>query len=117
MAKFVQTQLHLKIAYHDPCHLKTQKNKYGPKDLLKLIPGMELVNIKDSCCGIAGTFGMKKENFDLSMEIGSKLFEEIKNADPQYAVSGCGTCQIQINQGTGLEVLHPMNLLNKSFQP
>jgi FAD/FMN-containing dehydrogenase/Fe-S oxidoreductase len=107
----------LKIVYHEPCHLKTQKNKYGPKDLLKLIPELELADIKDSCCGIAGTFGMKKENFDLSMEIGSKLFEEIKNVNPQLAVSGCGTCQIQINQGTGLEVLHPMNLLNKSFQP
>jgi len=107
----------LKIAYHDPCHLKTQKNKYGPKDLLKLIPGMELLDIKDSCCGIAGTFGMKKENYDLSMEIGSRLFDEIKNVNPEYAVSGCGTCQIQINQGTGLEVLHPISLLNDSFQP
>lgn len=107
----------MKIAYHDPCHLKTQKNKYGPKDLLKLIPGMEVLDIKDSCCGIAGTFGMKKENFDLSMEIGSKLFDEIKKVNPEYAVSGCGTCQIQINQGTGLEVLHPMSLINESFIP
>lgn len=107
----------IKIAYHDPCHLKSQKNKYGPKDLLKLIPGLELVNIKDSCCGIAGTYGMKKENFDLSMEIGSKLFDEINNSDAHYAVSGCGACQIQINQGTGLKVLHPVNLINTAFQP
>lgn len=107
----------MRIAYHDPCHLKTQKNKYGPKDLLKLIPGMELLNIKDSCCGIAGTFGMKKENFDLSMKMGSKLFDEIKSVDPEYAVSGCGTCQIQIKQGTGLEVLHPISLLNEAFNP
>lgn len=78
---------------------------------------MEVLNIKDSCCGIAGTFGMKKENYDLSMKIGSKLFDEIKNVDAQYAVSGCGTCQIQIKQGTGLEVLHPMSLINKSFNP
>ncbi|MCZ7602089.1 MAG: anaerobic glycerol-3-phosphate dehydrogenase subunit C [Melioribacteraceae bacterium] len=107
----------IKIAYHDPCHLKSQKNKYGPKDLLKLIPGLELLNIKDSCCGIAGTFGMKKENFDLSMQIGSKLFNEIKRVDADYAVSGCGTCQIQINQGTGLKVLHPMRLLNEALVP
>lgn len=106
-----------KIVYHDPCHLKSQKNKYGPKELLKLIPGLELLNIKDSCCGIAGTFGMKKENFDLSMEIGFKLFSEIKKVEPEYAVSGCGTCQIQIHQGTGLKVLHPMQILNESFQP
>jgi len=107
----------LKIVYHDPCHLKAQKNIYGPKDLLKLIPGLELLNIKDSCCGIAGTFGMKKENFDLSMEIGSTLFDEIKKTGAQYAVSGCGTCQIQIKQGTGLDVLHPMSLLNEAYTP
>ncbi|MCX6134610.1 MAG: anaerobic glycerol-3-phosphate dehydrogenase subunit C [Ignavibacteriales bacterium] len=105
------------VAYHAPCHLKTQKNKYGPTDLLKLIPELTLVKIKDSCCGIAGTFGMKKENFDLSMEIGSRLFAEIERAHPEVVLSGCGTCQIQINQGTGIEVVHPMTLINEAFQP
>jgi glycerol-3-phosphate dehydrogenase subunit C len=83
---------------------------------MKLIPGLVVIDIKDSCCGIAGTFGMKKENFDLSMEIGSKLFSEISNVSPEYVLSGCGTCQIQINQGTGLKVNHPITLLNQSFQ-
>lgn len=105
------------IVYHAPCHLKTQNNKYGPVDLLKLISGIKLQKINDSCCGIAGTFGMKKENFDLSMKIGSRLFDEINRADPDFVLSGCGTCQIQINQGTGLEVIHPIKLLNQSFQP
>ncbi|VAX29738.1 Fe-S protein, homolog of lactate dehydrogenase SO1521 [hydrothermal vent metagenome] len=105
-----------KVVYHEPCHLKSQKNKYGPTDLLKIIPGMELLDIKDSCCGIAGTFGMKKENFDLSMEIGSKLFHEIKNAEPEIVLSGCGTCQIQISQGTKKEVFHPIVLINESFK-
>lgn len=106
-----------KVVYHAPCHLKTQNNKFGPNDLMKLIPGLQLLKINDSCCGIAGTFGMKKENFDLSMEIGSKLFEEINNSEADLVLSGCGTCQIQINQGTGLEVIHPISLLNKTYQP
>lgn len=105
------------IAYHAPCHLKTQKNKYGPTDLLKLIPELRLLKIQDSCCGIAGTFGMKKENFDLSMEIGSRLFAEIERVLPDLVLSGCGTCQVQINQGTGIEVIHPMTLINQVFQP
>lgn len=109
--------LNHKVVYHEPCHLKSQKNKYGPVDLLKVIPGLEIMKIKDSCCGIAGTFGMKKENFDLSMEIGSKLFNEIKNAEPEMVLSGCGTCQIQISQGTGKEVIHPIVLINESFKP
>jgi FAD/FMN-containing dehydrogenase/Fe-S oxidoreductase len=105
------------VAYHAPCHLKTQKNKYGPTDLLKLIPGLTLLKIQDSCCGIAGTFGMKEENFDLSMKVGSRLFAEIEKATPEVVLSGCGTCQIQINQGTGIEVIHPMTLINQAFQP
>ena len=32
--------IHKKVVYHSPCHLKTQKNKYGPNDLLKMIPGL-----------------------------------------------------------------------------
>ncbi|MEW6507152.1 MAG: anaerobic glycerol-3-phosphate dehydrogenase subunit C [Bacteroidota bacterium] len=104
------------IVYHEPCHLKSQKNNYGPIDLLRIIPGLELKKINDSCCGIAGTFGMKKENYELSMSIGSNLFTEINNAKPELVLSGCGTCQIQINQGTGLEVVHPITLINQSLQ-
>jgi len=109
------TPINKRIVYHAPCHLKTQKNRLGPADILPMIPGLELIKIKDSCCGIAGTFGMKKENFDLSMEIGSRLFAEIKKSDPDLVVSGCGTCQIQIKQGTGLEVIHPVTLINNSY--
>ena len=107
--------LRKKVAYHAPCHLKTQKNKYGPLNLLKMIPELELLNISDSCCGIAGTFGMKEENFDLSMQMGVPLFSELQRVRPDFVLSGCGTCQIQINQGTGLNVIHPMTLLNESF--
>jgi len=106
-----------RVAYHAPCHLKTQKNRYGPVELLRLVPQLALLKIQDSCCGIAGTFGMKRENFDLSMEMGSRLFTEINRVSPDFVLSGCGTCQVQIRQGTGLEVIHPITLLNKSFQP
>jgi Fe-S oxidoreductase len=107
--------LNKRVAYHAPCHLKTQKNKYGPVDLLRMIPGLVLLNISDSCCGIAGTFGMKEENFDLSMQMGVPLFSELERVRPDLVLSGCGTCQIQINQGTRLDVIHPMTLLNESF--
>jgi glycerol-3-phosphate dehydrogenase subunit C len=106
-----------RIVYHCPCHLKAQQNRYGPRDLLNLVPDLELVDIRDSCCGIAGTFGMKKENYDLSMKIGSKLFGEIERVKPDVVLSGCGTCQIQIRQGAGLEVLHPIEIINRSFRP
>ncbi len=107
--------LDLSIAYHEPCHLKSQKNTFSPKDLLKRIPGLDLCEIDDSCCGIAGTYGMKNGKYEQSMDIGKTLFENLKMVDPQLAVSGCGTCQIQIKQGTGIDTIHPIVLLNRSF--
>ncbi len=105
----------IRIIYHDPCHLKSQQNDYGPKDLLSLIPDLELIEIDDSCCGIAGTFGMKKENYDLSMKIGNPLFSQINEAIPDRLVSGCGTCQIQLQNGTDIETIHPIVLLYQSY--
>ena len=111
------TPLRKRVAYHAPCHLKTQKNARGPVDLLRLIPELTLLKIHDSCCGIAGTFGMKAEKFDLSMRIGEPLFSELQRVRPDFVLSGCGTCQIQIKQGTGYEVVHPITLVNKTFLP
>jgi glycerol-3-phosphate dehydrogenase subunit C len=104
-----------RIVYHDPCHLKSQNNDYGPEDLLRLIPELEIIDIEDSCCGIAGTFGIKKENYELSMKIGDPLFLQIEKANPDQLVSGCGTCQIQLTQGTDIETIHPIVLLHRSY--
>jgi Fe-S oxidoreductase len=49
------------------------------------------------------------------MQMGVPLFSELERVRPDLVLSGCGTCQIQINQGTRLEVVHPMTLLNDSF--
>ena len=108
--------LDLKLVYHEPCHLKSQQNKYGPIDLLKLIPSLNLIDVEDSCCGIAGTYGMKKENYEMSMTIGHPLFTQINQVKPDRLVSGCGTCQIQLTKGTGIDTIHPIILLNQSYR-
>ncbi len=70
---------------------------------------------KTVCCGIAGTYGMKKENYELSMDIGKSLFVQIEEAKPELLVSGCGTCQIQLLKGTGIKTVHPIDLLHRSY--
>jgi anaerobic glycerol-3-phosphate dehydrogenase C subunit len=104
------------IVYHEPCHLKSQQNDYGPIELLKLIPSLNLIDVEDSCCGIAGTYGMKKENYEISMKMGQPLFSQINEIKPDTLVSGCGTCQIQLTKGTGIDTIHPIVLLNQSYQ-
>ena len=104
-----------RVVYHHPCHLKAQGVESEPIQLLRMIPKLEVVEIEDSCCGMAGTFGFKKQNFDLSMNIGKRLFTNIHRAKPQIVTTGCGTCKIQIEQGIGQEVIHPMVLLRRAY--
>ncbi len=115
-ANLAFTSLPIDVVIHDPCHLKSQGNTFQPADLLKHIPGLNIRPIQDSCCGMAGTYGMKTEHFDFSMKMGSDLFSEIRSAAPRLVVSGCSTCQLQITQGTSLPVIHPIILLNRSLQ-
>ena len=49
-------------------------------ELLEMIPGMDLTVLDQECCGMAGTFGFKKENYGYSMAIGGKLFDHIRQA-------------------------------------
>ncbi|MBZ5534826.1 MAG: anaerobic glycerol-3-phosphate dehydrogenase subunit C [Acidobacteriia bacterium] len=104
------------IVYHNACHLKTQGVELEPIKLMRLVPGVTVKEIKDSCCGIAGTYGFKKENFDLSMEIGNLLFDEIKKTGVKTVTTSCGTCNIQVKQGTHLNVIHPMRVLKEAYE-
>ncbi|MGD8237173.1 MAG: anaerobic glycerol-3-phosphate dehydrogenase subunit C [Armatimonadota bacterium] len=105
-----------RVAYHAPCHLRAQGIGEAPLRLLRLIPELVIPDIEDSCCGIAGTFGMKREHFDLSMRMGEPLFSEIAQARPDVVATPCGTCAIQIRQGNGLPVTHPMELLRDAYR-
>lgn len=104
------------ITYHAPCHLRAQGVGDAPLELLRQVPALEIREIRDSCCGIAGTFGMKHQNFDLAMRMGSPLFQEIRRAQVEKVLSGCGTCKIQIEQGTGVETWHPIRILRDAYR-
>ncbi|MBZ5552365.1 MAG: anaerobic glycerol-3-phosphate dehydrogenase subunit C [Acidobacteriia bacterium] len=109
-------KLDYEMVYHNACHLKTQGVELEPIELMRLVPGVRVKEIKDSCCGIAGTYGFKKENFDLSMEIGNLLFDEIKKTGVKTVTTSCGTCNIQVKQGTQLNVIHPMRVLKEAYE-
>jgi len=98
-------------AYHEPCHLKALGLEEDSIDQIAEMLSLRLSQIEDGCCGIGGTFGFKRQNFDVSQQIGSPLFESIKSSDASVVITECPTCRIQINQGTGLDVVHPIELL------
>lgn len=103
----------MKAAYHTACHMQRMGGQVYSIGLLRMIPGLELEVLEQNCCGISGTFGFKKENYDLSMSIGSKLFDSIRESDPEFVVTDCETCKWQIEHAAGLEVLNPISLIAK----
>jgi Fe-S oxidoreductase/FAD/FMN-containing dehydrogenase len=106
----------LRLTYHNPCHLQARGQGEAVVRLLRLVPGLEVVPIvQDHCCGIAGTFGMKEKNFDLSLRMGRPLFESLHAAAVPVVATGCGTCKIQIEQGSRLPVVHPLRLVRDSL--
>ena len=109
-------RIDMKVGYHAPCHLKTLGVTNEPVDLMQLIPGVEVEKYSDKCCGMGGTYGLKSKNYDLSMKIGQRLFEEINSSSADQVVTGCGACGMQIHQGTMKESLHPMRLLAMAYQ-
>jgi anaerobic glycerol-3-phosphate dehydrogenase C subunit len=103
------------VGYHNPCHLRALGITREPVELLQLIPGVRVKVFSDRCCGLAGTFGMKKKNFDASMGIGSKLFKEIRDAGVEEIATSCAACKLQTRQGTGKAALDPISLLAEAY--
>jgi glycerol-3-phosphate dehydrogenase subunit C len=83
---------------------------------MELIPGLKVESFSDKCCGMGGTYGLKSKNYDLSMKIGQRLFEEIKGSEADQLVTGCGACSMQIQQGTMRESIHPLRLMSLAYQ-
>jgi len=104
------------VAFHVPCHLLVQKKKNLVHELVKLIPGVKICQFEDSCCGIAGTFGFKKKNYEISMHIGRTLFNSILTSKPDYIITSCGTCKIQLEDGVKGRVYHTSELLAAAYK-
>jgi glycerol-3-phosphate dehydrogenase subunit C len=108
-------ELPLKTAYFAPCHLRVLGIGLPALEILRLIPGLKIDNIEADCCGMGGTFGFKKEKYEISQEIGKDLAEVIDRLKPEIVLSDCEGCRMQIRHLTGLKVLHPIQILRDSL--
>ena len=100
-----------RIAYHVPCHMEKLGWGIFSARLVKMIPGVEFTMLDSNCCGIAGTYGFKKENYEVSQAIGKPLFDQIRAVDPDYVACDCETCKWQIEMSTGYKVMNPISIL------
>jgi len=101
------------VAYHLPCHLKVQNIGFKSRDLLALTGAA--VTMVEKCSGHDGTWAMKAEYFDESMKVGKKLFDGLAEAKAEVVASDCALAGVQIRQGMGVPVKHPIELLRDSY--
>ncbi|HEY0208719.1 anaerobic glycerol-3-phosphate dehydrogenase subunit GlpC [Acerihabitans sp.] len=107
--------LPLRVAYHTPCHMEKMGWTLYTLELLRRIPGLELVVLDSQCCGIAGTYGFKAENYATAQDIGAPLFRQIADSGVDLVVTDCETCKWQIEMSTGKPCEHPITLLARAL--
>ena len=107
--------IEMTVPYHAPCQLKSQGMGQPAVEVLKLIPGLTVVESGAVCCGIAGTYGLKKEKYDVAQAVGKPLFDMVKRTNPNLALCDTETCRWQIEQSSGVKTEHPIWMIHKAY--
>lgn len=105
----------MSLPYHVPCQYRAHRLGRPGVEVLDLVPQLRVSESKATCCGIAGTYGYKKEKYDIAMEVGAKLFEFIHQSQAPAVICDSETCRWQITHGTGLPAVHPAEILAVSY--
>ncbi|WP_088189526.1 (Fe-S)-binding protein [Desulfosporosinus sp. FKA] len=111
-----------KVTYHDPCHLnRGQGINKEPREILKSIPGVELIEMKEPgrCCGMAGSFSLVHP--DLSVKISDRKIADISQTQTNTVATGCPACRLQLqsgveNAGIQEQVMHTVQILAESYR-
>lgn len=102
----------MRVAYHAACSLQHgQQIKTAPKDLLKRA-GFEVLEPADShlCCGSAGTYNLLQP--EISRELKARKVRTLEAKAPDVIAAGNIGCMMQIGSGTGVPVVHTVELLD-----
>jgi glycerol-3-phosphate dehydrogenase subunit C len=103
------------FAYHAPCHARNQGLDRQAIELFADLEGTDVTDVGDSCSGISGTYGWKAEKYGYSMEIGEEMFEHMEDASAETGMTECPTCAMQMEHGTGYEIRHPLQVLERAL--
>jgi glycerol-3-phosphate dehydrogenase subunit C len=103
------------VAYHAPCQQQGHWVGKPALELLALVPGLEVKEMNARCCGIAGTYGLKVEKYDISMAVGRDLFEQVQASGAASVACDSETCRWQITHGTKRPSVHPIDYLHRAY--
>ena len=105
------------VKFHGHCYQKALANQKSSFDILNLPENYKVTIIPSGCCGMAGSFGYEKDNYEVSMQIGEQtLFPAVRKASNDTIIAANGTsCRHQIKDGTGRVAKHPVSILREAL--
>lgn len=114
-------EVRARVAYHDACHLAHgQGVRREPRELLRAVPGIELVEIPDGelCCGSAGTYNLTEP--DMAWRLGERKADAVAASGAEIVAAGNPGCILQIRaalrlRGSDVSVVHPVEILARSY--
>jgi Fe-S oxidoreductase len=102
-----------RVFYHSHCQQRSCDAAWQTIEVLRSC-GFDVVTSSVECCGMAGSFGYKREYYELSMAVGEDLFAQVRAAEqdgPRKLVASGTSCHEQLWAGLEREVMHPVELL------
>ncbi len=101
------------VTYHTPCHLRAQNIGLKSRDLMKLTGAK--IKLVQQCSGIDGMWGLRAENAHLSLPIGEKLGQMVKDAGGDVVAGDCHLANTAINEQTGNKPVHPLQMIARAY--
>jgi glycolate oxidase iron-sulfur subunit len=110
------------VAYHDACHLAHgQKITHPPRQLLKSVPGLQLVDLpeSDTCCGSAGIYNLTQPG--MARRLLERKVDFIAQTGASVVATGNPGCLAWIQQGLlerglSIQVMHPVEILDVAYR-
>jgi glycolate oxidase iron-sulfur subunit len=114
--------LKARVVYQDACHLlHAQRIRQQPRDVLRAIPGLQLVEMRDGdrCCGSAGIYNLTEP--EMAERLGAQKVENVEQTGADLVVSSNPGCLIQIRaglqqRGSRTRAVHLADLLDAAYR-
>jgi glycolate oxidase iron-sulfur subunit len=112
----------MRVVYQDACHLlHAQSVQRQPREVLKAIPGIELVEIAEAgmCCGSAGVYNLLQS--ETARTLGRRKANNIARTSPDALVSANPGCLLQISKELrrgrpDIQAYHLVELVDRSIR-
>ena len=105
------------ILLHVHCHQKSLESAGDTAYVLQLLLGAKVNRVKSSCCGMAGSYGMKRENFEMSKKMADLvLLPAIEAFEGEHIVATGTSCRHQIDDLSSRSAVHLMDVLWEQLQ-